>query len=253
MENDSQGNDYALKFLAAMEAKYVALGNAIASVKIALNMGALTGLGATGDPAGAAPVATASGVPLPRGAFLGKSIADAIRIYLNAVRSRKGNREIAIALKEGGAVSTGNFDNRINGALFQLKNRGEVLRFDDGWGLAEWYPESFRNKVAEKTVKTPATAKTKTKKKKATRERATKAPVAEGLQQRIESLLRSEPTRVIPSEEIAATLGVKLAVVNLSLGKMTSAKDAKIAKWQNGYQISGTASADNVHEMKKAV
>ena len=41
MENDNQGNDYALKFLADMEAKYAALGNAIAGVRAALSTGAL--------------------------------------------------------------------------------------------------------------------------------------------------------------------------------------------------------------------
>jgi len=91
--------------------------------------------------------------------------------------------------------STGSFDNLINGALFQLKNKGIVLRFDDGWGLAEWYPESFRTRVSEKTD----TAKRKTKKKKtAQKAKATQAPKAPtiGLQQRIETMLRSQPTRV---------------------------------------------------------
>jgi len=249
MENDNQGNDYALKFLADMEAKYTALGNAITSVKIALNIGALGGLGiASETPSGVSSTLQSGPVPLPRGAFLGKSIADAIRIYLEAVRSRKGNKEIAAALKEGGAVSTGNFDNRINGALFQLKNRGEVLRFDDGWGLAEWYPESFRNKIGEKTINPVPTKRAKAKKK-AVRARTPKAPKAEGLQQRIETLLRSNPARV-SAQGIAQSLAVNLGAVNLSLGTMTKAQ--KVTKWPDGYQLPG-AQSDNIHQMPKAV
>lgn len=153
MENETQGNDYALKFLADMEAKYAALGNAIASVRAALNIGALGGLGATTEGASAGPSGPGSpGTVLPRGAFLGKTISEAIKLYLNAIRARKNNKEIAQALKEGGAVSTGNFEKRVTGTLFQLKSRGEVLRFEDGWGLAEWYPESFRTRIVEKTA-----------------------------------------------------------------------------------------------------
>ncbi len=49
MENDNHGNGYALKFLADMKAKYAALGDAIASVEKALNIGALGGLGIGGE------------------------------------------------------------------------------------------------------------------------------------------------------------------------------------------------------------
>jgi hypothetical protein len=134
MENETPaGNDYALRFLADMEAKYAALGNAIASVRTALNVGALGGLGVPSESASVGPSTgpASPGAVLPRGAFLGKTMTEAIKLYLNAMRARKNNREIAQALKEGGAVSTGNFENRVTGTLFQLKNRGEVLRFDD--------------------------------------------------------------------------------------------------------------------------
>lgn len=235
MDNDTQGNDYALKFLADMEAKYAALGNAIASVRAALNIGALGGLGTSPELATQPTSASATGAALPRGAFLGKSIAEAIKIYLNAVRTRKNNKDIAQALKDGGAVSTGKFDNRINGALFQLKKIGEVLRFEDGWGLAEWYPESFRTRVAEKTARATSgkrkSNKKSTQKAKPTKDLQTKPP---GLQQRIETLLRSQPTRVFPAQEIAQSLNVNLGAVNLTLGKMTS--KGKIGKWQGGYQ-----------------
>jgi len=247
MENESQGSDHALKFLADMEAQYAALGQAIASVKAVLKM-PLTGAGAE-TPAGNPPTSSSGPVPLPRGAFLGKSINESIRIYLNAVRARKGNKEIATALKDGGAVSTGNFDNRINGALFHMKNRGELLRFDDGWGLADWYPEAFRNKVSEKIAKPAPSANPKVKRAASSkRNRSRKAPGTPGLQQGIEALLIGKSSRVT-AQEIAASLNVNLGALNLSLGKMVAGK--KIAKWPDGYQL--TSATDNVHEMPKAV
>jgi len=251
MEKDIPTNDYAAKFLADLEAQYVALGNVIASLRAARSVGALGGMPVPGEAAlGVPPPGGLSSVPsgstLPRGAFLGKTATDAITLYLGAVRAKKTNREIGQALKDGGLESTGNFDNLINGALFQLKNKGVVLRFDDGWGLAEWYPESFRTRVAEKTD----TSKRKVKKKKTARKaRGPKAPEgpAVGLQYRIDALLRAQPTRVFPAQEIAQALDVNLGALNLTLGKMLKA--GKVQKWQGGYQ----APEDNIQQMPKAV
>jgi hypothetical protein len=254
MENDNQGNGYALKFLADMEAKYAALGDAIASVRKALNIGALGGLGnSTSESAPSSSMQSSGPVPLPRGAFLGKSIADAVRIYLNAVRARKGNKEIAAALKEGGAVSTGNFDSRINGALFTLKNKGEVLRFDDGWGLAEWYPESYRTRVAEKASAAPAKRPPTTKKKrhqKAKPQAAKDDPLVipqPGLDKRIEAILQAEPHRAFMPTEISAMVAILPRGASLALNRLLGKK--KIVKIQDG----GYQYRDNVQEMPKAV
>jgi hypothetical protein len=245
MENDNRPNDYAAKFLADMEAKYAALGAAIASVRAALNIGALGALGTSVDApiSGVSATLSVTPLPLPRGAFLGKSITESIRIYLNAVRERKGNKEIATALKEGGAVSTGNFDNRINGTLFQMKNRNEVLRFDDGWGLAEWYPESFRTKVVEKAASVSG-AKRKAKKKASTQRE--KVPGKLGLEKRIIVYLGPHMNRVIPAKDIAEALGVNIGALNLTLGKMTA--KGTVLKWEGGYQLPNA----NIQEMPKA-
>ena len=84
---------------------------------------------------------------LPRGAFLGKTATDAIKLYLSAIRRKQTNKEIAQALRDGGLESAGDFGNFITSALFRLKQEGAVLRFDDGWGLSEWYNEAFRAKL----------------------------------------------------------------------------------------------------------
>jgi len=162
MEKDYPATDYAA-ILADMEAKKASLENAIAGLRAALATGALGVIGvkvgdalAFKDSAGPAlpPASISVGQPisLPRGAFLGKTGADAIKLYLTAARRKQTNKEIAQALRDGGLESTGSIDNLVTNSLFRLKQEGTVLRFDDGWGLAEWYPESFRTRVAEKSA-----------------------------------------------------------------------------------------------------
>jgi hypothetical protein len=91
-----------------------------------------------------------SPMELPTGAFLGKSIPEAIKLYLSAVKKKQTAREIATALKEGGMESTAsNWETTVTGALHRLKTAGAVLRFKDGWGLAELYPESLRSRLAK--------------------------------------------------------------------------------------------------------
>src|SRR5258707_1697319 len=100
--------DYAA-ILADMEAKKVALETAIAGLRAALATGAL-GV-AVGDSlqfkdsvavslssppsAGAAP--SGGSIALPRGAFLGKTATDAIKLYLSSARRKQTNNEIAQA------------------------------------------------------------------------------------------------------------------------------------------------------------
>jgi hypothetical protein len=206
MEGNPPPTDYAAT-LADMEAKYAALGNAIASLRAALATGALGIL--LDIPAGSVPAGQAPGIPvsLPRGAFLGKKAPEAIKLYLSAARKKQTNKEIAQALRDGGLESTGNFDNYVTGGLFRLKNDGVVLRFDDGWGLAEWYPESFRSRVVEKAA---GNGKRKPKKKTVRKSKTTEAKAAPktppaaatpGLEHRIEAVLRAEPPRVFSAKK----------------------------------------------------
>jgi hypothetical protein len=89
-------------------------------------------------------------VELPTGAFLNMSIPDAIKLYLSAVKKKQTAREIAAALKEGGMESTAaNWETTVTGALHRLKSAGAVLRFKDGWGLADHYPDSLRARIAK--------------------------------------------------------------------------------------------------------
>jgi hypothetical protein len=105
----------------------------------------------------AVPAAIGTPVDLPRGALLGKSVPAAIKLYLAAARQKKTTREIATALRDGGVESLAtNFETTVTSALHRLRIASEVLRFDDGWALAEFYPDSFRTRMAKdaKPVKT---------------------------------------------------------------------------------------------------
>src|SRR5271166_4055386 len=101
----TQTIDYGA-ILANMEAKKAALEAAIASLRAALAMGAL---GASGDlPEGIAAASVSAalyGGDVPNGAFLGKSIPDAAKLYLEIVKKKQTSREIAEALQKGGIES----------------------------------------------------------------------------------------------------------------------------------------------------
>lgn len=254
MEGNPPSTDYAA-ILADMEAKYAILGNAITSLRALLSIGVVGPVGDLSLP-GSAPAMAAPGgasISLPRGAFLGKKIPEAIKLYLSAVRKTQTNKEIAQALRDGGAKSTGKFDNLITGALFQLKNKGIVLRFEDGWGLAEWYPESFRTRVVEKAAngaKRKHKKKVSDKARKASEKTTSKPPQpqAEGLEQRIEKLFHEPAMKgaVSNAVEIATHLSVNRGAVGLALGRM--AAKHKLEKTEGGYRLS----TGNVQQMPAA-
>lgn len=102
---------------------------------------------------------------LPRGAFLGKSIPAAIKLYLYAMKRKQTDREIATALREGGVESTSdNFEKVVTGCLNRMKMNGEVLRFKDGWGLTEFYPAHLRTSLGQEGASKRKGSKKKPKK-----------------------------------------------------------------------------------------
>ena len=161
--------DFA-EFLAVLEAKRAALDALIGSYRAALSLGAL---GQPGDvdvtpyrgPGGGGGSAA---IDLPQGALLGKSLPAAIHLYLSAARRKQTTREVVTALKDGGVESTSrNFENTVATALHRLKAAGTVLKFNDGWGLAEFYPESIRSRItaqADQKATAKKTAATKRRK-----------------------------------------------------------------------------------------
>ena len=169
-------------------------------------------------------------IDLPEGAFLGKSVPACVKLYLSAAKRKKAVKEIAAALRDGGVESTSdNFDNVVTGALFRLKNAGEVLRFKDGWGLPEWYPAHIR--AAAPSI-TKRTTKKKAKKngRKSTAAKKIEPTLAKGkVSDRIVELLRTKPEREYTLAEIAEHVGMGVRGARLSLGKLVKAGRAKMS------------------------
>jgi len=230
LEKEPQANDYLASLLADMEAKKAALDAAMTAIRAAIVAGAL---GAPGDPQAIASVLNSTVIPagtadLPRGAFLGKSATDAIKLYLSAVRRKQTNKEIAQALRDGGLESAGDFGNFITSALFRLKKEGAVLRFDDGWGLSEWYNEAFRAKLGVSSGKKPAKRGKGKRKKTAKKETAEKspspapltAPKPSGIDNSITQILRLHEPDGFSIKDLAAATGAHGGVVNFSLVRL---------------------------------
>ena len=255
MASDKTEKTAPAGFLAVLEAKYAALGKLIESYRAAESLGAL---GAPGDLNVSVfeQISTSESIgqsmELPRGALLGKSLPAAIKLYLSAMRKKLTTREIATALKDGGVESTSeNFENIVTTALNRLKAAGEVLRFRDGWGLAELYPASLRSNLANDSRPAGKAAKARGKKP-GTRKRALKAKkvaqsarrtsvgtaekaggsIQPGLEQRINAYLQTRGTDFSSVQELASQLKVAAQVLNLTLGKMRKA--GKIERNQNG-------------------
>ena len=166
----SEKFDFA-EFLAVLEAKRAALDALIGSYRAALSLGALGQPGDVDVPAYRGPGGPGGGaaVDLPQGALLGKSLPAAIHLYLSAIRRKQTTKEIVTALKDGGVESTSrNFDNTVATALHRLKAAGTVLKFNDGWALSEFYPESIRSRITAQADQKATARKTATTRRKRT-------------------------------------------------------------------------------------
>ena len=215
--------------LADMKAKRSALDASITSLEAALASGAL---GQSSDPSSETLQGGLRPIELPVGAFSNKSIPAAIKLYLAAVKKKQTNTEIARALQEGGLESTAdNFLTTVTTALNRLKVNGEVLRFKDGWGLAEHYNESLRTRLShgQKPLrKTKTKAKTKTKVKvDSGKVAAIKPAIVNSEQQRpqavIEKYVGSLEGRRITTEQVAGALNMRKQTVALILAKIAHA------------------------------
>jgi hypothetical protein len=196
-------------------------------------------------------------IELPRGAFLGKSLPAAVKLYLSAVKQKQSIKEIAAALREGGVESTSdNFEGVITGCLNRMKANGEILRFNDGWALAEFYPENLRNRLSQHGAPKRKTSKKKVKKAKKTP--ASPKPVShttdrpaivEGLEHRLEAYLQGRLGEWVSLKEVVeAHQDVKPTVIALTLGRMT-----KKNGWEKSPEGKFRIGQSNVQQMSMAV
>ena len=223
-------------FLAMINAKLAALQALAESYQAALSIGAL---GQVADldlsaltPAMSGPIRQAGGpgsVDLPVGVFRDKSIPEAIKLYLKAARRKQTVNKIAAGLTEHGLVSTSkSFETTVTGSLHRLKEAGVVLRFKDGWDLAESYPDHLRARIGNE-VRSSSKPKAKRKKKTRHSRGKNKAKPEGGLENRVESVLRANDMRVFSPSEVSNILGdTDVRTVRLALARM--AKKGKVRK-----------------------
>lgn len=179
--------------LARIQAKIDAWQAAADSYRAALALEQGADAAALGDSTRARPV-----VELPVGAFRGMTITEAVKLYLQSVRRKQSVQEIAEGLRTGGIESTAkDFGPTLRSILHQLKKRGELLRFKDGWDLAEAHSTALRNRLAKDTAK--GVRKTKGGTKKKARSATAKGAAAKA----------AGPRGPSPDERIVAFLGAK--------------------------------------------
>ncbi len=148
--------DY-IQIIADLEAKRTALDNAIVSLKAVAASGAL-GLSDGIIPTMAMPFAAsgASAGEVPDGAFHGKTIPAAIKLFLGLMHNKQTARQISDGLKKGGMESTSKwFDKIVYATLDRLRKAGEVVKIEGHWGLPEWYPALLRAGATD-NVRKPA-------------------------------------------------------------------------------------------------
>lgn len=219
-----------------LDAKIAALQTLRASYVAAVTVGAF---GQPGDGSSfTMPMANAvpAGVPmeLPRGALMGKSLPAAIRLYLSAVKQKQTIREIATALKEGGVESTAkNFETPVSSAINRLKVSGEVLRFKDGWALAEFYPETLRAKLGAASEPKPRKkAGRKAAKNGSKPQKPTKKAGGKSKPEIITAFLAKNADMSFTASELATGAGIK--AVGLGIVLMHLTKAGKIIKTPDG-------------------
>jgi len=235
-ETEKKLLDYGA-FLADLEAKKAVLERAIASLRAVMDAGALAVN--AGDSMsmtdGFSSSVMASG-EVPQGAFLGKSIPEAAKLYLAIVKRKQTSREIAEGLKKGGIESKAkSFNAQVHTILDRSRKSGAgvFVKLDGYWGLAEWYPAALRSSAkpgkAKKSKKPAKRAAVQQSKTQAVVE--TPAPIAPaatgGATEQIAAILKAKPTTEHTAQELAAPLGLKVQVAHLLLGKLIKGKIAE--------------------------
>jgi Adenosine deaminase z-alpha domain len=214
--NGSESIDYGA-IIADLEAKRAALDATLTAFRAAQALGAL---GQLGDASAASTlVPSVSGGEVPAGAFLGKSIPEAAKLYLAIVKRKQTSREIADALKNGGIESTAkNFYGNVHAILDRARKAGSgIIKLGrSNWGLAEWYPAGLRSSAAGAEKASPKRRRGRPRKPES---RARAAPAMEGPKpkERILQVLRNQPGIEMSMHELADHLKMSGRAVNAVL------------------------------------
>jgi hypothetical protein len=136
-----------------------------------------------------------------------------------------------------------------------MKASGEILRFDDGWALAEFYPERLRaslRSVQDVGVKRPAAKKSankKTPKKAAKTPKADRPDTGESLDERFESFWHSRQGEWITFKDVMEGI----PDISRQAAASTLGRFAKARGWEKSEDGRYHVGSKNVQEMPKAV
>ena len=128
--------------LADLRAKKEKLEAAICGIEVMLGIPSLGSYNAA---------ATTQSKDVEADSFFGLSIPEAARKYLGMQKKTQSTQEIAAALERGGLThQSGNFGNTVGSVLARIDGAGgDIVKLARAtWGLAAWYPNARRKKVA---------------------------------------------------------------------------------------------------------
>jgi len=229
----TQPFDYAA-ILSDLEAKKSAIEAAIASMRQAMGLGALGQTGELTSVPGAAPSMSLHNGEIPNGAFLGKSIPEAAKLYLEILKKKQTSREIADALLKGGMESTSkNFYGIVHAVLDRARKspNSALVKLGTHWGLAGWYPKGI---ISNATAPASKKGKKRGRKSKGTESEKgadvktaahpageSKTPTG-GVKDQIIEMLRSAPTKEFTATGIAQKVGKQDQVIRMMMGTLVS-------------------------------
>ena len=232
--------DYAA-IIADLEAKRAALDTAIASLKAVASfstVGPVEGMSYM-NLAVDVRSPSASGGGVPDGAFHGKSIPSAIKLYLELVNKKQTPKEISDGLKKGGMESTSKwFEKIIYATLDRLRKAGEVVKVEGQWGLPTWYPALVRAGLAEKSQKSKGKGRSrkrvsKTEPQKLLRSK-TETNVDEGhhpekLSERLTMLLKEHPKEGFTAKQLSERFGIHPKVISMTMGTIMKKGEIRLS------------------------
>lgn len=222
--------------LARIEAKIAAWQAAADSYRAALALEQSSDTTSHGD--GGRPRAA---IELPVGAFRGMTIGEAVKLYLQSVRRKQSVQEIADGLRAGGLeTSAKNFPPTLRSTLHNLKKKGDLLRFKDGWDLADAHSTALRNRLArdngqkpKKTKKANAPAKKAAKARPAKTTAKNTGPRGPSLDERIQAFLAGRPLEWFQQKQVAEALK-ETDTKNVALAFARLVRYGRVAKQDDG-------------------
>jgi hypothetical protein len=241
----TQPFDYSA-IVADLEAKKAAIDAMLASIRSAMALGALGQASDSPGMPGGASASSMFGGDVPDGAFLGKSIPEATKLYLEIVKKKQTTREVAEALVKGGMESTStNFGNIVHAVLNRTRKspNSPFVKLGSHWGLKVWYPKGIGvtasvppKKGKKKSRKATKSAESEPKAKAQTvvsgPQVVSDSGASSSQSERVLKLLRTIRGMEFTSQDIATQLGLSPKIVPLTMGNLV--RSHKVNKTAEG-------------------